>query len=102
MALTRNELLELILDLVGINEQDDLASGGIILPSTDAVTNSGDNSYTMPSEYNRILEVVSILGTATLDAGTNTFSGTGTSAETVTVSQNKRWRLYGAVWLELS
>ena len=100
MTLTRNELLEQILLLSGVNSQA-FSGGGTIDPTTDLVINTGTNTLVMPLSYNRILEIKSVSGTATLDAGTNTFETTGTSTETVTATVNRRFYLDGTVWLEL-
>lgn len=95
--LTRNELLEEILRLVGVNEQS-FTGGGTIDPTTDLVINTGNNTLVMPLSYNRILEIKSISGTVTLDPGTNTIEG-GDNEVTPTV--NRRFYLNGTVWLEL-
>jgi hypothetical protein len=96
MTLTRNELLEEILRLVGVNEQA-FSGGGTIDPTTDLVINTGNNTLIMPLTYNRILDIKSISGTATLDPGTNTFE----SGNTVTATVNRRMYLDGTVWIEL-
>lgn len=69
---------------------------------TNLAVNAGTNTLTMPTAPTKgIVETKSKSGTATLDAGSNTFETTGTSTETVTAPINKRWNLDGTVWLSL-
>ena len=96
MTLTRNELLEEILLLVGVNEQP-FTGGGTIDQTTDLVISTGNNTLILPTEYNRIMDIKSISGTITLDPGANTMEG-GTS---VTATVNRRVYLDGTVWIEL-
>lgn len=95
-ALTRNELLEEILRLSGVNSQD-FTGGGTIDPETDLVISTGNNTLIMPLTYNRTMRIKSVTGTITLDPGTNTIE----TGNTITSTVGKTFYLYGTVWLEL-
>jgi hypothetical protein len=71
---------------------------GTINDATSLVINTGDNDLGMPMTYNRILEIKSVSGTASLDPFTNTIEG-GDKDVDPTVA--RRFFLDGTVWLEL-
>ena len=81
--------------------RQEFTSGGTILESTTLALSEGTHTLVMPLVHAGYLDTKSISGTITLDAGTNTFEGTGTSTETVVPTQNKHWNLFGTVWLDL-
>ena len=89
-------------DLSALFKKQSFTSSGSIDDDTNLAVSDGTNTLTMPLTPTKgVLETKSKSGTATLDAGSNTFESTGTSTETVTNTVNREWNLDGSVWIEL-
>jgi hypothetical protein len=101
--ISTGKLFSLVKEAMSLAETtvERFSASGTIRKDTNLAISTGTHTLTMPVSSKNILNIKSKSGTATLEAGSNTFESSGTSTETVTTIVNKIFYLDGTVWIEL-